>query len=106
MLPQHQSDIARYSADAKAKLADLSDRLNAEQAEAAEEGRQPRPIVPLTEVDPAVLGPILASIKTVPPELQETHGTLTRVCKRQTGAFAMRSDQLAALLDLAGAKGE
>jgi hypothetical protein len=102
----NQAELLRYAADARQKLADLPKRLEAEQALAAEEERKPFAVTPLTEVDPAVLAPVLESLQDVPPELTETVGTLRKVCKRQSVPFAMRSDQLAALLELQSGKAQ
>jgi hypothetical protein len=103
---QHTSDLLAYAADANEKLAGLKARVDEEHAAAAKERRRPFKIVPLTEVEPAVMGPLLASLKDVPDTLKETVGTISRVCEEQTLPFAMRSDQLKAILDLAGIKGD
>ena len=102
----NKAELLRYAADAKQKLAELPARVVAEQALAAEEERKPHPIMPLTEVEPAIIGPLVDSLADVPQSLAETVGTLRKVCKRQTAPFAMRSDQLAAVLELASVKGE
>lgn len=106
MLDQHKSDILQYAADSQEKLAALPQRIADERAAAAKEQRKPFNIVPLTEVDPAVMGPLLASLKDVPAPLKETVSTIGRVCQEQKQPFAMRSDQLKAILDLAGIKGD
>jgi hypothetical protein len=94
--------LEEYRAEAQARLDELPARVAAEKKAADEERRKPFNIVPLVEVDPAVLGPFLTEVGTgnVPDAIAETYGTMARVCKSQTQKFAMRADQLLALLQL------
>jgi hypothetical protein len=100
-----KAKLAGYLADAKEKLASLPERIAAEREAAANDDppRQPFPIRPLTEVEPAPLAKALGAITSEPDgALKETVKTWTRVCSRQTAPFAVYSDQLAAVLALAG----
>jgi hypothetical protein len=94
--------LEEYRTEAQTRLDELPARVAAEKKAAAEEHRKPFNIVPLVEVDPAVLGPFLAEVGTgkVPDAIAETYGTVVRVCKQQPQKFAMRAGQLLELLKL------
>lgn len=95
--------LTEYAKDAAKKLTALPERLAAEAVIAAEEGRKPFPIVPLTEVHPQLLAPALAGLRDVPSEVAEIVGMLRKVCAKQPNTpFAMQSDQLLAVLKLVG----
>lgn len=99
-----QATVKAWLADATAKVAAWPKRIEEEAALSAKEGRQPYHILPLTQVSPAIMGPLLESVSTgkVPDDLAETYGTVRRVCTQHPDyEFAMRCDQLIALLKLA-----
>jgi hypothetical protein len=104
MTHDHKVELNRYRADAAAKVQELPARIEAERKEAAEEGRQPFAIQPLTEVNPAVLGVVLAKLSDVTGEVADTVGEWRKVCKTQTDNFNCSSAQLLAVLDAAGVK--
>lgn len=97
-------ELKAYQDDATEKLTGLEARIKAEAELANDESRKPFQIVPFTEVDPAILGPVVKAIANVPSDLSETVGTLRKVCAKQTQPFAMRSDQLVKVLALASQK--
>lgn len=103
--PQITAKLKEYEAEATAKLAELPKRIELEAQLAKEEGRQPYPIDPLIEFDPAVLGPFLEAVGTgkVPDSLAETYGVIRRVCQRQKQKANMRCDQLLSILKLSAA---
>ena len=96
--------LAQYRKTAAERIAALPARQKEELAQATKEGRQAYPIIPMVEVSPAVLGPCVEKMTQIPTELEETVGTLRRVCSKQPVPFAMRADQLLAVLDAAGVK--
>ena len=99
----HVAELTAWLADAKAKVAVLPERIKAEAELAKRERRQPRPITPLSEVRPSLMALALAECKDAgTPALNETVGTLRRVCSEQNQSFAMLSEQLVAVLTLAG----
>jgi gamma-glutamyl phosphate reductase len=103
MTEQDKAKLSAYAADASKKLAALPERNKAEAAAAAEEGRAPHPIDPLTEVHPSLLAPLLAGLKDVPADLEEPVGTYRKVCARQPNtSFALQSSKLLAILKHAG----
>jgi hypothetical protein len=97
-----KSAIDTYAADAKSKLDALPARVVAEAQLAADEQRQPYPIVPLVEVQPAAMKAFLEHVGTgkIPDAIAETYGTILRVSRKQQQPFAMRADQLVDLLNL------
>lgn len=99
----HKAALAAYLADAKPKVAAIPERVKVEAENAAREQRQPFEIMPLTEVKPSLMALALAECKdTTDPAMNETIGTLRRVCSSQNQPFAMKSEQLIAVLTLAG----
>ena len=95
--------LKKYRDDCEAKLAALVERIKAEEASAREMGHEACEIIPLTEADPKVLGPVLDAMVNVPKELSESVGALRKVCRHQSSQFCMRSDQLLAILKAANA---
>lgn len=94
--------LQKLAKDAADKVAALPDRIKAEEELAAEEERQPYEITPHTEVEPAVVAPILKQLNDVPADVAETVANMRRCCRLfPNQPFAMRSDQLLAVLGLA-----
>ena len=100
MTPEQKSALLGYLDDAKAKVAELPKRIEAEKVTAADEERKPFPVIPLTEMEPAALKDALESLASVPAELQETVGVWRKVCRRQKDAFCAPSQQVLAVLSL------
>lgn len=103
-----KAKLAAYQKEAEEKLAALPERIDAEAEDSkldpiGPRGRVPHPIVPLIEIDPAVMGPHLEAVGTgkVPDAVADTYGVVRRVCKQQVRPFAMRCDQCLDLLKLA-----
>lgn len=101
----HVAELTAWLDEAKARMEALPKRIEAEAELARKERRQPRPITPLIEVRPSLLSLALAECKDAgTPALNETVGTLRRVCSEQNQSFAMLAEQLIAVLTLAGIK--
>jgi hypothetical protein len=106
LTPENKSQAQEYAAECKQKLDALPARIAAEKEAAAKEGRKPYKIVPLIELDPAVMGPVIEHIGNAPDDVAETFGVIRHVCANQNLPFNMRCDQLAAVLALLDKKPE
>lgn len=100
-----RATLALTRAKAKASLVDVPDRQEAENVFAAQEGLAPALVQPLTEVEADL---VVAAIDAIPAnaeltaDLKYVISVQTRSCRQCAGLMvALRSDQLAAILDAA-----